>query len=1415
DRKALPAPEGDLQRPYEAPQSDLERQLAAIWSQVLGIERIGRHDNFFDLGGHSLLAVRVIGQVRARHQVELSLRALFGEPTVAALAGLIAGAERARALPPLVPVPRDGPLPLSFAQQRLWFLDQMVVGNAAYNIPFAVRVTGDVDLTLLEQAVLQVMQRHEVLRTRVVTQAGEAFQVIDPPPQKLLTLVDLSHLSASEQEREVQARASAEAVRPFRLAAECLLRLTVLRLGEQQHVLLATLHHIISDGWSNLILMGEIAEIYAALNERRAPSLPELPVQYADYAQWQRAWLQGEVWEEQVGYWRRQLDGVPALELPLDRPRPAVQSFEGAVEQFSFDPQLWAEIKTLSRRQGVTLYTLLLAAFQVLLFRYSGQRDFAVGSPVAGRKLPQLEPLIGFFVNTLALRTQIEGEPSFQEFLIQVRDTVTGAFDHAELSFEALLEELKLARDLSLTPVFQVAFTFQQQMAAQLGFKAGSLSFEEVGFAAQAAKFDLTLAMVDTGDGLSGGFEYRRDLFDAETIRAMGEHLETLLQAIVADPNQSISRLPMLSSTQRHELLVERNATTTRVDDTPVHVQVARCATSFATRPAVVGPASSLSFGELTTVAGRIAGALHARGVGPGARVGVCLPRSPEMIAAWLGTLMVGAAYVPLDPALPASRLSFMADDAELALTITDTKTAGLLNEARCDCVAYAALLRAGAKPPSLVDDADALAYLIYTSGSTGEPKGVCLGHRGLANLVAWHRRRYVVEDGARAAQLASSGFDAATWDVWPYLSGGATVYVVDDQTRAQPEQLLDFLQRERITHAFLPTPLAEAVLRHGVLPAGLSLRHLLTGGDRLRQGIVAGLPFEVSNHYGPTECTVLATSATLTPGRVGPPPIGKPIFNTQVFVVDPLGQPVPIGVAGELHIGGVGLAHEYWRRPELTAAAFIANPFVREPGLATSERLYRSGDRVRWRRDGDLEFLGRIDAQVKVRGFRIELGEVETALNRLDQVAACAVLAKPNPQGVQQLVAYVVLSEAGALGGDDLRAVLAHTLPDYMIPVVWVYLSELPVTANGKIDRLGLAAREDAIAADAFLAPRTPTEQRLADIWAQELGLPEVGVNDNFFALGGHSLLAVRLIARVQREFSKQLPLASLFEAQSVSRLARLLDAEDAGAEWSPLVSLQDAGDALPVYCVHEITGQVFGYRALATALAGSRPVIGIQALGFENGQHPFTDLPSAAAYYLEHVRKRQPDGPYCLVGHSFGGLIAFEMACQLRAAGQEVAMLVLLDVFTPQIMRGLKSMDNADIVKFVLRDKLPMSARKFRKLSESEQRRLLMEQLGDYFSWPQIQRQIEVLRGFNDMLMTYRPVSTDMDMPVLLFAAAGGDNQGQKLDKAWRRLVGGTLQTHYMDTDHFGLLQADSVRVIADSIHQVSSQSEAVDET
>ena len=1048
------------------------------------------------------------------------------------------------------------------------------------------------------------------------------------------------------------------------------------------HALLATMHHIVSDGWSMGVLTGELSALYAAFSQGRDDPLPPLAVQYADYALWQRRWLEGEVLQRQAAYWKAALAGAPALlTLPLDHARPAEQSFAGASVEVRLGARLTRALKALSLRHGVTLHMTLLAGFAALLSRLSGQEEVVIGSPSANRGRGETEGLIGFFLNTLALRVDLSGAPTVAELLSRAKAASFGAQSNQDLPFEQVVEIVRPPRSLSHSAVFQAMFAWQNAPRGELALPGLTLSLLESEHA--AAQFDLTLSLSEAGDGIAGSFTYATALFDSETIERWLGYWVRLLEGMAADETQAVERIALLSGAERQRVLVEWNATAAEYPaDKCIHELFEAQARQRPAAVAVVHGDRQLTYGELNARANRLAHHLRGLGVKPDGRVAICVERGLEMVVGLLAILKAGVAYVPLDPAYPRERLAFMLEDSAPGALLTDAASRAAVADCggdlpAIDLVADAALWagrpesnpgRAGLTPGHL-------AYVIYTSGSTGKPKGVMVEHRNFTNLIHWHCAAFGLEPGMSSSAAAGFSFDASAWEIWPVLCAGGILAVPPTTAARDPQALTAWWEHQPLDVSFLPTPVAEFALARGSVNP--HLQTLLTGGDRLRQ-LPEMLPFSLVNNYGPTETTVVATSGRLKPGA-SIVSIGRPISNTRIYILDGQGEPVPIGVAGELYIGGAGVARGYLNRPELTAERFVADPFAGKPGA----RMYRTGDLGRWLADGNIEFLGRNDFQVKIRGFRIELGEIEARLLEHAGVREAVVLAREDSAGDKRLVAYYTGGEE--LGAEALRAHLAASLPDYMVPAAYVRLDALPLTPNGKLDRKALPAPDGAAyASRRYEAPRGEVEETLARLWAELLKVERVGRHDNFFELGGHSLLAAQLVGAL-RQNGMEVSLRQLFAHPTIEGIAYQITLEDKGFLDLDLgvIPLRTRGDGIPLFLVHEVNGEMRYGHELMHHIDADIPIYGLT--GEPPSQISLRTVQGMAARLVRAIRAVQPAGPYRIAGWSFGGTLAYEIAAQLTAEDERVEFLGLLDTYRKVSMTHLLQQDALPLHEFI----------------------------------------------------------------------------------------------------------------------------------
>ncbi|MDQ1701144.1 MAG: hypothetical protein QOF57_396 [Frankiaceae bacterium] len=1214
-----------------------------------------------------------VTDVPVQRDAEARLGALSPEKRALLEKRLLARAATTKPGPP--PITRrttDGPARLSPVQELLWLVTELNPEESfVYNSSGVTRLRGQLDADALSRSLSLIVRRHEALRTTFRSVAGVPVQDVHAVDGVHLERVDLGDLEEAERDRALAELIRREVRWPFVLSEPLLFRPTLVRLACDEHVLVTVAHHIVWDGWSKGVFFRELATAYAAFTDGAEPTLPDVPIGYTDFAEWQRAWLESGEQDRQLDYWRRQLAGVPPVHtLPTDRPRPAVQSFRGDRTSHWLSAELTAAIHDLARANGVTLFMALLAGLDALLHRYSGQSDVVIGTPIAGRSRVELENIIGYFTNTVALRTYVGDDPTFAEVLTRVRSTSLDAYANQDVSFKQVVQEVAPARDLSHSPLFQVLFVLQN--AASERMELPGITLERIPNRPEIAKFDLTFGMGEHDGRLHVSVEYAEDLFDLSTVQRLLQHYERVLAGAVADPTRPVSQLELLTEAERTQQLVEWNATAADIPDRRVHDRISDLALAEPQAPAIDAPDATLTRGELDARARGIAAALGERGVGVGDIVAVVAPRSAAFTVAVLGALRAGAAYVPVDPDYPADRVAFMARDAGVKAVLTTDALHARLEGALPDGVPFLDI--------DAVPDADAgttfaavgpgdLAYVMYTSGSTGVPKGVMVTHGNLAAHVVASTSDYDLTPADRVLQFASPSFDISVEEIYCTLAAGGTLVVRPDDVAIAGDEWLRWLTATRVTVMDLPTAywhewVRELRLRGAQTPPGLRL--VIVGGEKALPAAYAewralvGDRVRWVNTYGPTEATVVATSYWPRPERAADDaheiPIGRPVANVRTYVLDQHRGPVPVGCTGELYIGGAGVAAGYLHNPGLTAERFVDSPF------AAGERLYRTGDRARQLADGSLVFAGRVDHQVKVRGYRVEPGEIELVLTAHPSVAEGIVLPRTDAGGTVMLCAYAVVADGVAVDADDVRAHLRAHLPSYMVPASLHLLEALPLNANGKVDVAALPDPESA--PREVVAPRSETEKVLHEIWSEVLGHAVPSVHDDFFDVGGHSLLAVRLFSIVHTRLGKRLPLAAVIAHPTIAELAALIDADERSTDgYVSLVPMQPRGTRPPVFVVHEITGDVIGYRQIASALGPDQPVYGLLSPvlnGTVGVRHRIEDI---AASYIAEVRDFHPSGPYRLMGSCFGGVVAYEMARQLVAQGHAVDFVGLIN--------------------------------------------------------------------------------------------------------------------------------------------------------
>ncbi len=1287
------------------------------------------------------------------------------------------------------------PCPVSHAQQRLWFIDQLgQEGGAAYHIPGALKLSGHLNRAALGEALDAIVRRHEVLRTRFVVIDGNPMQAISEVARFSLEDHDFSSLDMTERDAQLRKIAAQEARARFDLALGPMIRGRLVRTAEQEHVLLLTMHHIVADGWSMGVLIRELSALYSAFNEKRTDPLPPLSIQYADYAVWQREWLAGGAMERQLAFWMQHLSSAPAmLELPTDRPRPAAQSFRGDSVSVAISSELTTQLKALAKRQGTTIFVVLHTAFAILLARLGAARDIVIGVPVANRQRTEIEPLIGFFVNTLALRTRLSEDATVGSVLEQIKTEMLAAQDNQDVPFEKVVEALNPQRTLSRSPVFQVMLVLQNMPRGELKLPGLTLAPQSLG--SHTEKFDLTLTLNETQNGIAGTFSHATDLFDRSTIERWGGSFAAVLAQMARDIAQPIGAVSLLSESERHQVTAGFNSTAIEYPPTLAHELFEQQAERTPSAIAVVYEGQSLTYLQLDHRANKLAHHLRARGAALDRPVGLCLDRGLDAAVAVLAVLKSGSPYLPLDPAYPRERLAYMLSDAAPGVVLAQRATLPALGETASRIILldddWQSIEQedASSLPVGKIGlTAEHLGYVIYTSGSTGRPKAVELSHGALANLMHWHLE--TLPPARQVLQFASLSFDASFHEFFAAWGCGGTVVIPAQEIRYDPAALVRFMHAHAVDKAIVPVTVLHHIAElHQDSPEALAqLRHLMATGEQLKITPAVRRLFErlpecvLHNHYGPSE-THVVTALTLTePPRDWPdhPSIGRPIANSQIYVLDAERRPVPIGVIGELYIGGAGVARGYLKRPDLTAERFLADPFK------PAGRMYKTGDLARWRADGTLEFLGRNDHQVKIRGFRIELGEIEGCLSRHEHVREAVVLTREDAAGEKRLVAYFTSQDEP--GNEALRAHLRASLPEYMIPSAYLRLENIPLTPNGKVDRDALH-RLTVVepAARPHEDPVGEFERALAAIWQELLNVVRVSRDDNFFDLGGHSMLTAKMIARLQ-QLGLMVSLATVFKHPTLKSLAACLEMGlDQDLVPNPILLREGRPreDQRPIFFVHEVSGDVLPYLPLARLLPEQVRAWGLQCLGIWH----LNSLEQIAADQVEAMRRVQPKGPYRLAGWSLGAVIAYEMAYQLIGADETVEFLGMIDAIAP-VGTSLPAMDDFEVLRQVIRDRwaATLGPAVVQELSDLNDIAKLLETcqargyLPDHITVHDIQRLLKNRRLIPEMTRRYSPAS--LPMKVDFFDA--DDELPAPFSRNWEPLIGNTVRRHVIGGTH-----------------------------
>ncbi len=1310
---------------------------------------------------------------------------------------------------------------LSFAQQRLWFLGQIENSNATYNMPMSLQLEGKLNVDALFESLAYVIDRHESLRMYFPTVEGQPkIRIKNIENFNILSVQDLSNLDQPTQSIMVQTLINNHVQEPFNLKTGPLFKAKLLQLKDDQFILLLNMHHISSDGWSIGIFIRELCHAYLTFSQGQKPTLEPLPIQYSDFATWQRNWLQGAVLETQINYWKKQLkDAPPRLELPTDYPRPPIQSYKGSHYSHTLTPELTEQLKTLSQQEGVSLYMLLLAVFNLLLSRYSRQDDLCIGSPIANRPHPQTEGLIGFFANTLVLRNQIKSEQSFQQFLQQTRQTCLDAYQHQDIPFEFLVEQLKPVRSLSYNPIFQVMFAVENNDSEALNLPG--LKIEWLDSSYPFAKFDLSLLVLESDGQLNCTWEYATDLFETITIQRMAEHWEVLLQQIVPNPQQTISTLSWLTKADQEKLELWNQTNTNYTQDKTLVDLFEEQVNKTPDNIALVFEEQSLTYQELNQKANQLAHFLHQNyQIKPDTLIGICVERSLDMAIALLTVLKAGAAYVPVDPSYPEERIKYILENSKISLLLTQSfinnKLSGffsdfsgqLINLDRLNFESFPCHnLALQSKPNDL-------AYVIYTSGSTGQPKGVMVEHKGLCNLALVEIETFDVHPSSRVLQFASFSFDAFIWEVLMAWGGGATLYLGNKDNLMPGLPLVERLRDDAITHITLP-PSALAVLPWENLP---SLQTIIVAGEACSPELVKkwsqGRNF--FNGYGPTEGSVCATIAKYTSFEEKIT-IGRPIPNVQVYILDSHLQPVSIGVPGELHIGGAGLARGYLDRPDLTAEKFIEVNL-----LGKIERIYKTGDLAKWQNDGNIEFLGRIDHQIKLRGFRIELGEIEAVLLKHPAIKE-VIVNLHKTENNQQLVAYVT----GELIDDlsqQLKQHLKTHLPDYMIPSQIIRLDKFPLTPNGKIDRQALP-HPNHESQSLYEAPRNNIEQQLTEIWSLIVECEKISIHDNFFDLGGHSILAIKLLNEIQKNFNQELSLTSLFQNPTIAQLAQQLSQFEVQPSISDLLVLQPSGQKISIFCVAGSNGHAFYFRDFAMNFADEHPVYGLETPGRDGSHSLPISVEDHASSLIKTLQQKQPKGPYILIGYSSGCSVALEMAFQLEQQGEIISLLGIFDaglVANPDYITKRSDLDwiwnMIERIEAVKGISLGLNYEQLAAQSDDQNRWYLAAEalyhhnvLPEHSTLSLLRTNLEVMKRVTLNYAAYKP-NFVISAPIVLFRAQDvkeivvQEHQAmshyQQSDWGWQPYSNKPVQVVSVPGNHGQMLYEPNVKILADQL-------------
>lgn len=1405
----------------EPPRTPEEEALAGIWKDLLGLEAIGPDDDFFSLGGESLLATQLVSRIRSQFKRKFTVADLFHNPTINEISSHLSTAEKLQESRKVLQETNPGlnRFPLSYSQEGLWFTNAMEEGLLRNNIADGLSLEGALDKASLMQAIEFLVARHESFRLRFDVENGLPVQYLTDDPGKIFEFDDFSELEVRNSEQRVEKHLRNAQEQAFDMKNGPLFKFHLIKLSEDRHLLFWVCHHIVADGWSFSLLKHEIGACYDAYSQGRKPALSELKVQYSDFCLWQRETLKGNELERQANYWTKQLQDAPQLALPTDQPATARSSFAGKEHRFKIPTELSGQIAKYNMAEGITPYISLMAAFQVLLFRYTAQTDIVTGTPVANRQQEEFERVMGLFVNTLVMRLDLSGSPNFTEVIRRFKEVTIAAHSHQDLAFSKLVEHLNPPRQVNRHPIFQVAMAVQDMPFPAPAFKA--LTVSDYPVSEVMTQFDLELHLRNEGGSWQGKFIYRKDLFKAGTIERMASHFCNLLENLLDNPQQPVSEINLLCDEEREVILKEwSNASPLVPIKDSVHSMFEHQVSVSKDAPALIENSRTLTYVQLNHHANLLAARLQESGVESGQMVGIYLDRSIEFIVSLLAVMKVGGIYVPLATDYPESRLRFMVEDAGIRVILARNALPAWMQEDRfthLDPADSGNDPLFGTEFESIPGEGDTPAYLMYTSGSTGNPKGVLIPHHGIIRLVKDQAYAEFGQD-RRFLFHSSPSFDASTFEIWgPLLNGGACV--VSEKRHNSLHDLKETICRHKVSTIFLTTGLFNLLV--DTLPEALAtVDHVLTGGEALSPShtrkLLEKFPgLRLTNCYGPTECTTFALTHDISaedPSTYSAP-LGIPIGNTETYILDSSGNPVPAGIPGELCLGGQGLALEYHNNAETTSEKFVAHPFSEDPSV----HLYRTGDLCRYRENGFLEFIGRMDRQVKIRGFRVEMGEIESAIKAYPGISqTIAVSNRPTGESISIVIYYTVMDSTKVPPVEELRDFMAQRVPDYAIPSAFVQLDALPLTPNGKID-LEALPEADYLSADkneSLDIPGSKEEEELLQIWKKILGTENIGLHDNFFALGGHSLLATKMIAAIEQELGARLSIASLFEAPTVKGLAKSVAAKSASNKDKSLVKLQAEGSLSPLFCLHGMRGDLYAFVDLAKHLGPERPVYGLQALGWEEGAPRHTSVEEMAGHYASEILAIQPSGPYNLLGFSAGGWVAFAVAQRLHQQGHDINLYMYDTHFlTAQVPYLAYAVGRClDLLEWI-----PHHVTRFLQQPRGKKLAYIRNRL-DWFSKMLPSKQSETFAGRTRKSPKEEDLSNDYFIRVIsqfkpaiysggLTLLSDSKVKTYKLN-LWRFLIRGKLEVHYVGGGHTGIFDPNYVRIIADLFRKLLSR-------